>query len=73
MLAQFMSDLPSTTVPVHCAKCEGAVSLQFEGKEPDRPAVLGEWACPHCDHRNEFLATGRLAWVTIGHEPESTT
>ena len=60
-----------TTLPVHCADCGGAVTLQVA----DWPAAPGEavergwWKCPYCDRWNVVRPPGRLVWATKGHTP----
>jgi hypothetical protein len=53
------------TLPVHCAHCHGAVTLQFhDWPGRDAPALTQAWVCPYCQRTNLGGFPGLLAWVT---------
>ena len=70
----------SVTLPLHCAYCGGAVTLQLTGwpltiRHDGRPVPDDEpelhksiWQCPYCKRENEGGFPGRFAWVTKGHQ-----
>ena len=53
------------TLPIQCATCHGAVTLQLAAWPPDQPIPQTQaWVCPYCFSKNEGGFPGRLAWVT---------
>jgi hypothetical protein len=67
------------TLPVHCAHCGGAVTLQVEdwpvpsSAPADFALAAGygsEWACLYCQRVNSATMLGRAVCVTKGHAPE---
>ncbi len=66
--------LEPATLPIHCAYCGGAITLQMadwpSSVTPDTPSDSKEWPCPYCQRMNTGGMPGRLVWVTKGHEPE---
>lgn len=80
--AEFPVATEPVTLPVHCVRCGGVVTLQMtdypnvvtaEGRPPapDHPALQRAfWHCPYCSQGNQGGIPGKLAWVTKGHELE---
>lgn len=78
-----MTQLPApepTTLPIHCALCGGAVTLQLtdwplgerlHSDQTETVLVHQEWLCPYCGKTNGYGFEDRIAWVTEGHEPET--
>ena len=69
------------TLPVYCAQCGGAVTIQVEDWPVPSPlptdfaSAVGygsEWECPYCQHPNSATMLGRLVSLTKGHEPPPT-
>ena len=71
-----LPDTPTPeTLPVYCAHCGGAVTLQMSSWPNTRTHALphwsdadrADWRCPYCFKENTGGFPGRLAWVTKGH------
>jgi hypothetical protein len=50
-------------LPIHCAWCGGAVTVQFQDWTPGGMAEDAVWACPYCQAANRIGAIGTIAWV----------
>jgi hypothetical protein len=66
-------------LPMHCAYCHGAVTLQMSDwrqamslPPDDRPLRTAVWRCPYCQQMDSGGFPGRLAWVRKGHDPNQT-
>jgi len=57
----------ASTLPMFCATCHGAITLQFIGEWLEEN-LDQTWACPHCRQMNRDGFPYRLAWVTRDHE-----
>ena len=53
----------ASTLPLFCAICHGAMTLQFSGEWLEEN-LRQMWACPHCYQTNVDGFPHQLAWVT---------
>jgi 16S rRNA (guanine527-N7)-methyltransferase len=51
------------TLDIHCARCHGAVELQFTDWRQGDDVLAQRWTCPYCQGRHEARFPGVLAWV----------
>jgi hypothetical protein len=57
----------TVTLPIHCALCGGAVTVQMTAWQPSQGlenAVPQPWVCPYCWQNNSGTFPGTLVWVT---------
>jgi hypothetical protein len=60
------------TLPVACAYCHEAVTLQFgHWKSHNMPLIAQTWTCPYCQQANTDRYPGRLAWATKREDESS--
>jgi hypothetical protein len=58
------------TLPIYCARCHGAVTLQMASKPLAPPNDKQVWTCPHCEKKNDGPFPYEIVWVTKGHRDD---
>jgi hypothetical protein len=59
------------TLPIYCALCGRAVTLQMAPKPLEHPKNRQAWTCPHCEKKNSGGFPYEIVWVTKGHGADS--
>ena len=55
------------TLPLHCARCHGEVTLQMTATPLTPPLDRQAWSCPHCHKTNDGAFPYKIVRATAGH------
>ena len=53
-------------LPVQCAHCGDAVTLELADWKPDEPPAEHTYGCPSCGRQNAIDTPGRVLWAKKG-------